>query len=89
MTTTLRFEQTNAPDVVIHYAKLQASQEMTPDLRRFAAADTTFPRYSTTRQFLTDMQFVSLFELGKVAGQNLRAAAAPQPLDLAPGPNTG
>jgi hypothetical protein len=64
--------------VTIHYLKLQASQDMGINLRRYAIADPKFPRYSTAQQLLTPQQFANLVEAGKEAGTKLmkRRAAA-------------
>ena len=79
MTTTLRARRIDDDSpITIHYAKLQESQDMPPGLRRFAAADPAFPRYSTTRQFLTATQFAQLFRLGREAGCQLKAAVVSQ-----------
>jgi hypothetical protein len=62
-------------NVTVHYAKLQATLDMDLTLRRFAAADPIFPRYSTMRQFLSSDQFGSLVAVGRCAGNQLREAA--------------
>ncbi len=74
--TTLTLQRTqlssgNDRDVVIHYAKLQATQDMSPELRRYAIEDPKFPRYSTARQFLSPQQFVNLVVAGDEAGRKL------------------
>ena len=74
---TLKRKQQSGPDrdVVIHYAKLQATQDMSPHLRRYAIADPKFPGYSTAQQFLSPQQFMNLVVAGDEAGRKLLDAA--------------
>lgn len=58
--------------VVVHYAKLQATVDMDLELRRYAAADPIFPRYSTLKQTLSPKQFEKLVAVGKDAGRRLK-----------------
>lgn len=62
-------------DVAIYYAKLQATQDMSAELRRYAIADPKFPRYSTAQQFLSPQQFANLVQSGSEAGEKLLTAA--------------
>jgi hypothetical protein len=61
--------------VTVNYVKLQATRDMTVDLRRYAIADPKFPTYSTLQQFLTPQQFANLVATGRHAGGLLAAAA--------------
>ena len=55
----------------LFYAKAQVAGDLSGDLRRFAAQDPTFPRYSTARQLLTNDQFRNLVDLGRESGAKL------------------
>jgi hypothetical protein len=57
--------------VTIHYAKLQATEDMGHKLRRYAIADPKFPTYSTLKQFLSPLQFAHLVAVGRHAGRKL------------------
>jgi hypothetical protein len=82
--TTFTLNPSHGPDgahgtankpVTVHYAKLQATQTMSAELKRWAIADPKFPRYSTLSQFLTDEQFKNLVELGQIAGADVLRCA--------------
>lgn len=68
ITATIEAKYKNGGRVRIHYTKLQATQQMSRDLRLFALADKAFPTYSTVRQFLSNEQFGMLVDLGRFAG---------------------
>ncbi len=61
----------DAPPGLLLYAKAQVSADLPVDLLRYAAADTTFPHYSTGNQFLADPQFRNLVALGEFDGDRL------------------
>jgi hypothetical protein len=74
-----------AAPVIVHYAKLQASLDMSLEVKRYAAADPKFPVYSTMKQFLSPEQFNRLVTIGKDTGVRLAAAASePFAFRLAP-----
>lgn len=70
-TAEIRYE--DRPDGMLIYAKAQPAADLSLSVRRFAARDAVFPRYSTSNQFLTDEQFAHLVLLGRDSGE--RAAA--------------
>ena len=55
----------------IFYAKLQAAQDQSLNLRQFANSDPRFPNYSTANQLLDDQQFRFLVLAGRHAGRGL------------------
>jgi hypothetical protein len=65
-----------AAPVVIHYTKLQTTQQMPDELQLLAVADQSFPHYSTARQLLNARQFKGLYDLGRFAGEKLKESAA-------------
>ncbi|KUI38213.1 hypothetical protein AU195_16585 [Mycobacterium sp. IS-1496] len=69
--------------VTVHYLKLQATQNLSPELRRLAIADRQFPDSSSRRQTLSTIEFTGLVELGKIAGADALgcAQAAHRPND--------
>jgi YVTN family beta-propeller protein len=73
--------------ITVHYTKLQATQDMDKDLRRYAISDPTFPMYSTLRQFLSPLQFGNLVEIGRFAGQKMVQldAVVPDPPEASQG----
>lgn len=65
--------RTGREPVKVRYTKLQATQDMDKELRRFAIADPKFPMYSTLRQFLSPAQFKNLIRIGEFAGRKMVA----------------
>ena len=55
------------------YAKAQVAADLSLELRRFAARDAMFPRYSTARQSLGHEQFCNLARLGRESGDRVVA----------------
>ena len=83
---TLTLPRAGRKPVIVHYTKLQATQDMNATLRRYAIADPKFPRYSTLRQFLSPLQFKNLVELGRFAGERLVSLSHREPAPAEPGP---
>jgi len=73
LTVTYREPDGTTSTGAIHYAKAQLAGDLDIALRRYAKVDRTFPNYSTGDQFLTDVQFRQLVELGRAAGDRLAA----------------
>ncbi|MFZ1381270.1 MAG: hypothetical protein WAS54_00605 [Scrofimicrobium sp.] len=70
MATRIQFKIGDEPGV-IYYAKLQLSQSMPQELRRFGKKDKKYPRYSTANQFLSTEQFNNLYEAGTIAADDV------------------
>lgn len=60
-----------SPTGLLLFAKAQVARDLPLALRRFAAADGTFPRYSTADQLLRPDQFQNLVELGRTSAVRL------------------
>jgi hypothetical protein len=61
----------DSPAGLLLFAKAQVARDLPLELRRFAAADGTFPRYSTADQLLHPEQFQNLVELGRASAVRL------------------
>ena len=73
-TTTITYARPGSgeqPTGLLLYAKAQVAADLSLDLRRFAACDGTFPRYSTADQLLEKQQFDALVQLGRESGARL------------------
>lgn len=68
---------------IIHYAKLQLTDDLPKEVRRFARTDRHYPDYSTANQLLDDQQFSYLVAAGQRAGRMLaQSLIARVPADL-------